>query len=143
MRLSSGDYERNCRRRTRSASNAATAWCTVVWRSVSVLVETRIHLVWRTHRPDRDHANRAGRKEKMDQPVAFSARAELLHAPSRSRSAAARDLYRLAPAQSPRRYRRRRALRYSFDLRSLGSELYLRGVWKSPVDRRDLLWIKA
>src|SRR6266480_2784009 len=54
--------------------------CAVVWRSVSVLAETRVHLVWRTNRPDRDHANRAGRKEKMDQPVAVFACVELLHA---------------------------------------------------------------
>src|SRR5713101_3815329 len=48
--------------------------CAVVCGSVSVLVKTRIHFVWRADRPDRDHANGAGRKEKMDQPIAISAR---------------------------------------------------------------------
>src|SRR6516162_3188540 len=72
--------------------------CAVVQRSISVLVEAGIHFIWRTNWPDRDHATRAGREEEVDQPVAFPARAELLHAVARARSAATRDLHWLAPA---------------------------------------------
>src|SRR5439155_26486142 len=55
----------------------------VVWRSVSVLAETQFHFVWRTHPPDRGHANRAGRGEKMDLSVTLFAPPEPLDAASR------------------------------------------------------------
>src|SRR5437773_10580654 len=38
----------------------------VVWRSGSVLAETRIHLLLRTDPADRDQAKRAGPAEKME-----------------------------------------------------------------------------
>src|SRR6266404_2308098 len=98
----------------------------IIRRSVSFLVKARTHLVWRTDRTDRDHANRAGRKEKMDQSVAISARAELLHAASRARGATTRHLHRLAAPQNPWRHRRRRVLRDPIDLCPVDAELHLR-----------------
>src|SRR3984893_5955073 len=78
---------RNARcRQTRSTS------CADFWRSASILAEARLHLLRRTDRPDRHHANRAGRKKEMDQPIAFSSRVELLHASARTGGAAAGDL---------------------------------------------------
>src|ERR671924_52248 len=134
LRLSSGDYEREGRSCTRPAfaeklRRGESTSCAVIRRSVSILAEARIYFVRRADRADRDHANRTGRKEKMDQPVAISSRAELLHAASRSGSATARDLHRLALAQNPRRHRGRRIFCPPVDLRSLGAELHLRGVW--------------
>src|SRR5947208_8480319 len=71
------EYER----RWRPARPAFARWlrrggstsCAVVWRSVSVLVEARVHFVWRTDRPDRDLANRAGGVKKMAWRVTLSA----------------------------------------------------------------------
>src|SRR5437016_1182497 len=143
FRLDSRNYERNRRSRARSTSTATAARCAVVWRGVSVLVKARIHFVWRTDRPDRDHANRAGRKEKMDQPIAISARLELLHVAARPGGATTRDLHRLAPAQNPRRRRGWRAFRDSVNFCALDAELHLRCVWKFALDRGDFLWTQT
>src|SRR6266481_1259996 len=97
-------YE-SIRRHPRSTCNAGATSSALVWRSISILVEARIHLVRWTDRPDCDHADRAGGEEKMDQPIAISARPEFLHAASRPRSATTRDLHRLAASQNPRRHR--------------------------------------
>src|ERR1043166_5172144 len=48
--------------------------CADVWPGPSILAETWLHFIRRPDWPDRDHADRAGRKEKMDQPIAFSSR---------------------------------------------------------------------
>src|SRR5205823_10399382 len=40
-------------------------------RSISFLAEAWLHLLRRAYRPNRDHADRAGGKETMDQPVAL------------------------------------------------------------------------
>src|SRR3954451_3901166 len=128
VRLNLVEYERSRRRQTRSTSDA------VVCRSVPILVKARVHFIRRTDRPNRDHADRVGRKEKVDQPIALFARAELLHAAARPRSATTRDLHRLALTQNPRRNCRWRAVRDSIDLCSLDAELYIRGFWQSAVD---------
>src|ERR1700736_4629447 len=122
---------------------ARSTCCAHVCRSVSILAEARIHLVWRPDRPDRDHAKRAGREEKMDQSVALFARIELLHAPARSGSAATRDLHWLASAQDLGRNRRGLLLCSSLDLRALDTELHLCGVWKFAGDRRHFFPLKT
>src|SRR5690242_15078496 len=61
-----------------------------LFRSISLLAKTRLHLLRRTHRPNRHHANRVGGEKEVDQPIPFFARAELLHAPARPGGAAAR-----------------------------------------------------
>src|SRR5438045_7269719 len=76
-------YE-SVRRHPGSTCNAGAASSALVWRSTSILVEARIHLVRRTDRPDCDHADRVGGKEKMDQPIAIPARPEFLHVASRT-----------------------------------------------------------
>src|SRR5438128_5779750 len=67
-------------------------------RSIPLLAETGIRLLWRTERPDRDDARGAGRKEEMDRRSAISSRAEFLHAAARSGRATTGDLYWLAAA---------------------------------------------
>src|SRR6059058_1161552 len=108
-------------------------------RSISFLAEAWLHLLRRAHRPNRDHADRAGGKETMDQPVALSACAELLHVATRSGSATTRNLHRLAPAQYLGRHRCRRLFCYPFDFYPLGVEFHLRGFRQHPVDRSHLL----
>ena len=110
---------------------------------VSLLAETRLHLLWWTERPDRDDAHGVGREEKMDQRNAFSSRAEFLHAASRPGSATARHLHRLAFAQNARRHCCRRALCHSIHLYSLGAQLRLCRIRPRSVDRRDLLRIET
>src|SRR6476646_4512915 len=112
-------------------------------RSISFLAEAWLHLLRRAHRPNRDHADRAGGKETMDQPVALSACAELLHVATRSGSATTRNLHRLAFAQDKGRNCRRLFVRYSIYLCPVGVELYLRCIRHSPLDCRDLLWLEA
>src|SRR5204863_297096 len=81
----------------------------------------------------------ASRKQTLDLQSPISARDKFLHVASRSGSAAACHLHRLAFAQDARRYCCRRALCYSFDLYSLGAQLHLCRVWKYPLDRCHLL----
>src|SRR5204863_5441598 len=83
-------------------------------RSIPFLGQARLHLFRRTNGPDCDHAGGAGRKEKMDQPVALSACAELLYVVTRSGSATTGDLHRLASAQDLGWHRRRYVLCYPF-----------------------------
>src|SRR5512133_1755366 len=109
-------------------------------RSVSLLAQTRLHQFWRTDWSDRDHADRVGREEEVDQPIAISARAQLLHALAGSGGATAGHLRWLASSQNLGRYHRRRVLRYSVNLRSMDVELHLCGLWKCAVDCRHLLW---
>src|SRR5437667_1199486 len=117
--------------------------CAIVCRSVSLLVEAWLHLLRRADRADRDHADGTSRKEKMDQPIEFPARAQLLHAATRPRSAATRDLHWLALAQNLGRHRRRIILRDPVHLCPLGAELHLCRVWQYPVDCGDFLRIEA
>src|SRR4029077_4237609 len=84
--------------------------CAVVWRSVSILAETRVHLVWRTERPDRHDARRTRREKTLDRQCQVSARAKFLHVAARPGSATACHLHRLAFAQDARRRRCRRSL---------------------------------
>src|ERR1700730_4894646 len=113
--------------------------CAHVCGGVSILAEARIHFVWWPDRADRDHAKRAGREEKMDQSVAIFARAELLHAATRTRSHPTRNLHRLASAPNLGRHCRRRIFCNSVDLCALDAELHLRSVRQSAVDRRNFL----
>src|SRR5437660_237027 len=128
-----------------SANNSAAnaAGCTVVWNCIPLLVEARIHQLWRTDRPNRDYADGAGRKEKMDQPIAISARAQLLHAAARPGSTTARHLRRLASSQNLGRHRRRRILCHTVDFYSLDVEFHLRRLRQRPVDRSDFLWTQT
>src|SRR5436190_2640274 len=87
----------------------------------SLLGQTWFHQFRRTDWPDRDHANRVGGEEEMDQSVTISARAQLLHALAGSRGPAACYLCRLASAQDLWRYRRRRVFRYSIHLYPVGT----------------------
>src|SRR4030095_10546434 len=126
---------------TRSAANSTNR--ADLCRGLSLLAKAWLHFLWRTDRTDRYYANRAGRKEKMDQPVALFACIELLHAPSWSRSSTAGHLRRLAFAQDKGRNCRRLFVRYSIYLCPVGVELYLRCIRQSPLDCRDLLWLEA
>src|SRR6266853_4836712 len=137
------EYER----RWRHARPAFARWlrrggstsCAVVWRSVSVLVEARVHFVWRTDWSDRDDARRTRREKTLDRQCQVSARAKFLHVAARPGSATACHLHRLAPAQDARRRLCRRSLCYSINLFSLGAQLRLCRVWKHSMDRGDLL----
>src|SRR4029450_10818185 len=108
-----------------SSCSATSTNCTVVRRGVSILVETRLHLLRRTEWADRDDACGIGREKTLDRQFAISARGEFLHAASRPGGTATRHLHRLALAQNPRRHCRRRPFRHSVNLHSLGFELRL------------------
>src|SRR2546423_12528521 len=65
-------------------------------RRFPLLGQAWVHLFRWTDWSDRDHADRASRTKTMDQPVAISPRAQLLHALARAGSAAVGHLHRVA-----------------------------------------------
>src|SRR5687768_16382023 len=67
-----------------------------VRRGAPLLAEARVHQLRRADWTDRDHAPGAGREEALDQRGPLSPRAQLLHAFTRARGAATRDVHRLA-----------------------------------------------
>ena len=78
---------------------------------VRLLAAAGLHQLRRAGRADRDHASRPGRGATLDFGEAVPARAQLLHAASRARGPAARDLHRLADAPNLGRHRRGGAVR--------------------------------
>src|SRR6266404_1847413 len=76
-------YE-SIRRHPRSTCNAGATSSALVWRSISILVEARIHLVRWTDRPDCDDARGGGREKTLDRQCPVSARPQFLHAAARS-----------------------------------------------------------
>ena len=92
-----------------------------------VLGEARLHQLRRSHRPDRDHARRAGRAPSVDPRGPVPARAVVLHGAPRPRGPAARDLHRVAAPRHARRDRRGDAVRASGVRVAAGALVDVRG----------------
>src|SRR5947208_16924480 len=67
--------------------------------SATLLVQARMDQLRWAGWPDRHHADRAGRPETVDRSADISERPQFLYAAAGPGSAAARGLYRLAPAR--------------------------------------------
>jgi alanine dehydrogenase len=104
---------------------------------------SRMAQLWRAGRTDRGHASHPGRGEALDRREPLPARAQFLHAASRSGGAAALHLYRLASTSHDRRHHRRRPLRAARPRRDHGAELDLRHLRQCRLRRGAVLRLEG